>query len=443
MDLKAATRTGNSLVLLRGDSLSSTDTSDNAMEHKSENSQVDTLNPDGVGTQAPQKDVDVAPDANGVGSPVPETDDDGVALDVNGKMTLVPTADNECPATDTHIVVSKGHEANEECATIDANGLGTEAPDVPDQKSVALDANEMVTIGSEANEAGAETDAGGVVTPGPEVHEETFAVDGLPNVNNESIGKMDQTKLNALAKEFCPSSHPVTASTAIQAASSSTGIGPKKRWNRKKGNPANGGTGWEGDGDSYRIRRTVYVLDINQQFTEHQLAALFISMGCGQVLDCRMWGYPYSQLGFAFVEFIHEDCARRALMLTGMMMDSDVPIRVLPSKTAIVPVNPYFLPQTGYEIEKCSRTVYCTNIDKAVTEADVRQFFEYQCGCIARLRLVGDYRQATLVAFVEFMTPESAHAALNCRGAFLHSRPIRVSPSKTPVRSPPDSLPVK
>ena len=75
------------------------------------------------------------------------------------------------------------------------------------------------------------------------------------------------------------------------------------------------------------------------------------------------------------------------------------PVRVLPSKTAIIPVNPTFLPQVYFELlkalgrtqvfsykslrlhrlniyasflqsederEMCARTIYCTNIDKKV-----------------------------------------------------------------------------
>ncbi|KAI7758227.1 hypothetical protein M8C21_018749 [Ambrosia artemisiifolia] len=52
------------------------------------------------------------------------------------------------------------------------------------------------------------------------------------------------------------------------------------------------------------IRRTVHVSDIDQQVTEEQLAALFIS--CGQVVDCRICGDPNSVLRFAFIEFTDE-----------------------------------------------------------------------------------------------------------------------------------------
>ncbi|XP_057786171.1 polyadenylate-binding protein-interacting protein 12 isoform X5 [Salvia miltiorrhiza] len=148
------------------------------------------------------------------------------------------------------------------------------------------------------------------------------------------------------------------------------------------------------------IRRTVYVSDIDHQVTEEQLAALFIN--CGQVVDCRVCGDPNSVLRFAFIEFTDEEGARNALSLAGTMLGF-YPVRVLPSKTAIAPVNPTFLPRSEDEREMCARTIYCTNIDKKVTQADVKLFFESICGEVYRLRLLGDYHHSTRIAFVEFV----------------------------------------
>ncbi|XP_057967652.1 polyadenylate-binding protein-interacting protein 11 isoform X2 [Malania oleifera] len=187
------------------------------------------------------------------------------------------------------------------------------------------------------------------------------------------------------------------------------------------------------------IRRTVYVSDIDQQVTEEQLAALFIS--CGQVVDCRVCGDPNSVLRFAFVEFTDEEGARAALNLAGTMLGY-YPVRVLPSKTAIAPVNPTFLPRSEDEREMCARTIYCTNIDKKITQGDVKIFFESVCGEVNRIRLLGDYHHSTRIAFVEFVMAESAIAALNCSGVILGSLPIRVSPSKTPVRPRAPRLPI-
>ncbi|KAK6786816.1 hypothetical protein RDI58_015341 [Solanum bulbocastanum] len=179
------------------------------------------------------------------------------------------------------------------------------------------------------------------------------------------------------------------------------------------------------------IRRTVYVSDLDHQVTEEQLASLFLD--CGQVVDCRICGDTNSVLRFAFIEFTDEEGAKSALSLAGTILGC-YPVKVLPSKTAIAPVNPTFLPRSEDEREMCARTVYCTNINKKVTQADVKLFFESFCGEVHRLRLLGDYHHSTRIAFVEFVMAESAIMALNCSGAILGSLPIRVSPSKTPVR---------
>ncbi|KAK3042852.1 hypothetical protein RJ639_001125 [Escallonia herrerae] len=247
------------------------------------------------------------------------------------------------------------------------------------------------------------------------------------------------SKLNPMAEEFVPPSlgmaylRPVTHSGGLFGYTANnfvmhtnSGIANGNIPRRKKLNNGHGKrrmnsrTGMAQREDV--IKRTV---------TEEQLAALFIN--CGQVVDCRVCGDPNSVLRFAFIEFTDEEGARNALSLAGTMLGY-YPVRVLPSKTAIAPVNPTFLPRSEDEREMCARTIYCTNIDKKVTQGDVKLFFESICGEVHRLKLLGDYHHSTRIAFVEFVMAESAIAALNCSGAVLGSLPIRVSPSKTPVR---------
>ncbi|VAH74567.1 unnamed protein product [Triticum turgidum subsp. durum] len=159
------------------------------------------------------------------------------------------------------------------------------------------------------------------------------------------------------------------------------------------------------------IRRTVYVSELDHTVTEERLAEIFAN--CGQVVDCRICGDPHSVMRFAFIEFSGEEGARAALNLGGTMLGF-YPVRVLPSKTAILPVNPKFLP--------------------AVTQLDVKSFFEELCGEVSRLRLLGDNVHSTRIAFVEFVNAEGAIQALNCSGMILGTLPVRVSPSKTPVK---------
>ncbi|KAK5786942.1 Splicing regulatory glutamine/lysine-rich 1 [Gossypium arboreum] len=245
------------------------------------------------------------------------------------------------------------------------------------------------------------------------------------------------TKLNPLAKEFFPSSYhhnPTKTGDFNQAPVNKQGnenfLNRRRRNNYNQGRRKLNGKAFRAQRDD-SIKRTVYVSDIDQTITEEQLAGLFSN--CGQVVDCRVCGDPHSVLRFAFVEFADEEGARTALNLGGTMLGF-YPVRVLPSKTAILPVNPTFLPRSEDEREMCTRTVYCTNIDKKVSQAEVKNFFESACGEVTRLRLLGDNVHSTRIAFVEFAMAESAIVALNCSGMVLGIQPIRVSPSKTPVR---------
>lgn len=284
-------------------------------------------------------------------------------------------------------------------------------------------------------------------------------LDSKPNSKPESEFTMQNlvdmfTKLNPLAKEFVPSYYSQAldhhhqhqrllhfqqnGSFLISDFPAAEKNFPDNNFanNRRRRNSFNQGRR-RFSGRSFRaqredsVRRTVYVSDIDQHVTEEQLATLFSN--CGQVLDCRICGDPHSVLRFAFVEFADEYGARAALNLGGTMLGY-YPVRVLPSKTAILPVNPNYLPRSEDEREMCTRTIYCTNIDKKVSQAEVKNFFETACGEVTRLRLLGDHVHSTRIAFVEFARAESAIVALNCSGMVLGSQPIRVSPSKTPVR---------
>ncbi|XVF04478.1 hypothetical protein REPUB_Repub05bG0086500 [Reevesia pubescens] len=247
------------------------------------------------------------------------------------------------------------------------------------------------------------------------------------------------TKLNPLAKEFFPSSYHHNQTKNIdnfnQLPVNKQSVGNENFSRRRRNNFNQGrrrlnGRAFRAQRDD-SVRRTVYVSDIDQTITEERLAGLFSN--CGQIVDCRVCGDPHSVLRFAFVEFADEEGARAALNLGGTMLGF-YPVRVLPSKTAILPVNPTFLPRSEDEREMCTRTVYCTNIDKKVSQAEVKNFFESACGEITRLRILGDHVHSTRIAFVEFAMAESAIIALNCSGMVLGTQPIRVSPSKTPVR---------
>ncbi|KAE8727003.1 Polyadenylate-binding protein-interacting protein 10 [Hibiscus syriacus] len=251
------------------------------------------------------------------------------------------------------------------------------------------------------------------------------------------------SKLNPMAEEFVPPSlanhhhdeNGFAFSTGNFAVNANSG-NANGYTNRRKRNNSSQGKRRLNNRTTFAqredvIRKTVYVSDIDLQVTEELLAGLFLS--CGPVVDCRICGDPNSILRFAFIEFYKEEDAKAALNLSETILGY-YPLKVMPSKTAIAPVNPTFLPRSEDEREMCTRTIYCTNIDNKITQADVKLFFESVCGEVQRMRLLGDYRHSTRIAFVEFTMAESAIAALNCSGVVLGSLPIRVSPSKTHVR---------
>ncbi|KAK9908322.1 hypothetical protein WJX75_006027 [Coccomyxa subellipsoidea] len=179
------------------------------------------------------------------------------------------------------------------------------------------------------------------------------------------------------------------------------------------------------------VRRTIYICDVDQQVTEASLADVF--KDSGKIVDCRVCGDPNSAMRFAFIEFADEESVQRAIRFNGTMLGK-YPVRVMPSKTAIVPVNTSFLPRTQEELERCARTVYIANIDKKVDREDVRVFFQTMCGPVTKIRLLSDYNHVSSIAFVEFASFKSARSALDCSGALLGLLPIRVTPSKAPVR---------
>ncbi|PSC71376.1 polyadenylate-binding -interacting 11-like [Micractinium conductrix] len=198
---------------------------------------------------------------------------------------------------------------------------------------------------------------------------------------------------------------------------------------RALGGRRRGGGG--GRRNEEKVRRTVYISDISDAVSEAQLASFFAD--CGQLVDCRVCGDPNSSMRFAFIEFVGEEGAHQALSKSGSVL-GDFPIRVSPSKTAIVPVNNTYLPRSNDERELVARTVFVGNVDRVLEQDQLREFFDSLCGPVSKIRLLGDAQHTSKIAFVEFVSAEGARGALKLSGALLGTLPLRVSPSKTPVR---------
>ena len=221
----------------------------------------------------------------------------------------------------------------------------------------------------------------------------------------------------------------------------SGGSGDGRGGRGRRGGRARGGKGRQRGGPAWtgsrgmNERRTVYVADLDASVTTADLLNHFAWVG--EPVDCRICVDSSSAARYAFVEFATEREFQRALSRSGALMGF-LPVVVRPSKTLIQPVNQGFLPRTDEEKEMCDRTVYVANIDKSVMLRELRNLFEALCGVIRRSRLLGDKAHPTRIAFVEFERIESAVAALHCSGAMLGNLAIRVTPSKTPVRSASD-----
>jgi hypothetical protein len=181
-----------------------------------------------------------------------------------------------------------------------------------------------------------------------------------------------------------------------------------------------------------QVRRTVYVSDLDPLVSEEALAATFLP--CGPIVDCRICGDPNSTMRFGFIEFYTEESARIALSRNGALLGAYC-IRVAPSKTAIIPVDRRFLPKSEEERALVARTVYVTNVHRSVQPDALRFFLENLCGSVRKVRLLGDANHDTKIAFVEFANEAAAQASLRCTGAHLGPLPIRLAPSKTPVRT--------
>ena len=177
---------------------------------------------------------------------------------------------------------------------------------------------------------------------------------------------------------------------------------------------------------------SVHVRGVATSVSESTLARIFA--GCGRVIDCRLSGWDRSRYRFAFVAFTSEGEVERALGLDGLVLEGSE-IRVQRSKTAIIPVNPDFLPRSEAELERCRRTVYVANVCPDLTEADVRDTFEKMCGPISGIHLQMSTRKNAQVAFVEFADAGSAETATRHSGLRVGTRVVRVTPSKTPLRS--------
>mmetsp|Transcript_47224 Transcript_47224/g.90144 ORF Transcript_47224/g.90144 Transcript_47224/m.90144 type:complete len:207 (-) Transcript_47224:533-1153(-) len=73
------------------------------------------------------------------------------------------------------------------------------------------------------------------------------------------------------------------------------------------------------------------------------------------------------------------------------------------------------------------RTVYVTSIDRSLTDMDLHQFFQSQCGTVVKVHMLGNMAQPMGSASVEFDAPAAANSALRLSGKQLGRCNIQVN----------------
>ncbi|EFC42906.1 predicted protein [Naegleria gruberi] len=184
-----------------------------------------------------------------------------------------------------------------------------------------------------------------------------------------------------------------------------------------------------------KIKRTIYVTSIDTQILEAQVCEFFSY--CGRIVNYRVCGDTQHPTRFAFFEFEQKESAQAAVSLSGQFLGRYA-LRILGSRTPIQPTpgavgNGAVYSFTPAHHDQINRTVYVGNADISLTEDDLKEFFDANCGPVTKVVLAGDAVHSARFAFVEFLHMESRNKALECSGTLLGNRNIRINPSRTPI----------
>nr|CAG4715645.1 unnamed protein product [Naegleria fowleri] len=184
-----------------------------------------------------------------------------------------------------------------------------------------------------------------------------------------------------------------------------------------------------------KVKRTIYVTCIDTQITETQVCEFFSY--CGRIVNYRVCGDTQHPTRFGFFEFEQKESAQAAISLSGQFLGRYA-LRILGSRTPIQPTpgavgNGATYSFTPVHHDQINRTVYVGNVDVGLTEDDLKEFFDANCGPVTKVVLAGDAVHSARFAFVEFLHFESRNKALECSGTLLGNRNIRINPSRTPI----------
>lgn len=188
-----------------------------------------------------------------------------------------------------------------------------------------------------------------------------------------------------------------------------------------------------------RLERTVYVSNLNANFTIDMLRQLFSL--CGTFTLAKLCGDRNKETRFAFLEFETKEGADKAISVSG----ADVfgrPLIVAYSRSCIS-TGPTEL--TSDQKTSVSKTVYLNNIHPSTRLEDLCDLIRTKVSSFHKLSLVDlskSKRSSSappnrpLIAFVEFWDPEVAKTALALDGLTFNGTQLTCELSKTPILNP-------
>eukprot|EP00668_Euglena_longa_P031922 GGOE01041194.1.p1 GENE.GGOE01041194.1~~GGOE01041194.1.p1 ORF type:complete len:534 (-),score=117.13 GGOE01041194.1:312-1751(-) len=193
-----------------------------------------------------------------------------------------------------------------------------------------------------------------------------------------------------------------------------------------------------------RMSRTVYVSNLPTSIPEVQIVE-FIGLS-GKVINYKFCGEETQETRYAFFEFENLVGAAACKAITGTQLggytikcaDSKGIIHTPPEQAvALALQTAQSAPATASQnplAEVISRTIYIGNIDPAVSEAEMRTWFEERCGPAVKTNMLEGTSGGYRYGFVEFVDRQSAVNALQYNGHQLGAGIIKVAPSKGAIQ---------
>jgi len=173
--------------------------------------------------------------------------------------------------------------------------------------------------------------------------------------------------------------------------------------------------------------RTVYVNQLDAAMTEPFLRDWFAER-CGMIKQIKLCGDQTQSTRYCFIEFDSLDGATKCKALAGSLL-GNYQFKCSDSKVTLSKPLSQLMPTSDANPQQ-SRTVHVANLDRAITENDLRAFFE-QCGSVSHTYIVaGESHQPVRYGFVEFFDASCTAKAFGLSGAVLGQYGIRVSQAK-------------